>query len=137
MIGRLLGWNTIIHFRGLLPLIEFCQVQNSPCVQVLRFPVLAALLHGTGAVGVCQTLRHGTRNGIISSVIRGVLLHKFLIGPQLSRDLQATPLGPRPLLRVRIRVRACPPLRPRPLLKVRATATARVRLRLRVSYHVT
>ena len=52
-----------------------------------------------------------------SSVIRGVLLHKFLIGPQPSRDLQATPLGPRPLLRVR------------------ATAVARVRLR--VSYQVT
>jgi len=56
-----------------------------------------------------------------------------LTGRELSRDLQATPLGPRPLLRVRVRPR--PPLRPRPLLRVRATAVARVRLR--VSYQVT
>jgi len=34
-----------IHFRGLLPLTEFYQVQNSFCVQVLRSPILAALLH--------------------------------------------------------------------------------------------
>jgi len=41
-------------------------VQNSLCVQVLRSPILAALLHGTGAVGLIQTLRRGTRtkNGI-------------------------------------------------------------------------
>jgi len=52
-----------IHFRGLFPLTEFCQVQNSLCVQVLRSPILAALLHGTRAVGVSQTLRRGTRNG--------------------------------------------------------------------------
>jgi len=43
------------------------------------------------------------------------------------------PLGPRPLLRDRVRPR--PPLTPRPLLRVRDTATARVRLR--VSCHVT
>jgi len=34
------------------------------CVQVLRSCILAALLHGTPAVGLSQTLRHGTRNGI-------------------------------------------------------------------------
>ena len=45
-----------VHFRGLLPVTEFCYVQNSLCVQVLRFPVLAALLHGSRAVGVRQTL---------------------------------------------------------------------------------
>ena len=39
-----------IHLRGLLPLTEFCQVQNSLCVQVLRCPILAALLHGTRAL---------------------------------------------------------------------------------------
>ena len=44
-----------IRFRGLLPLTEFCQVQNSLCVQVLRSPIFAALLHGTRAVGVNQT----------------------------------------------------------------------------------
>jgi len=53
-----------IHFRGLLPLTEFCQVQTSLCIQVLRSPILAALMHGTPAVGVSQTLRHGTRTGI-------------------------------------------------------------------------
>jgi len=42
-------------FQGSCPLTEFCQVQNSLCVQVLHFPILAALLHGTQAVGVtCQ-----------------------------------------------------------------------------------
>jgi len=34
------------------------------CVQVLRSLILAALLHGTPAAGVGQTLRRGTRNGI-------------------------------------------------------------------------
>jgi len=37
---------------------EFYQVQNSLCVQVLRSPILAALLHDTGTVGMSQTLRH-------------------------------------------------------------------------------
>jgi len=37
----------------------FCHVQNSVCAQVLRYPILAALLHGTRAVGVSQTLRRG------------------------------------------------------------------------------
>ena len=34
------------------PLREFCQLQNSLCVQVLRSPVVAALLHGTPAAGI-------------------------------------------------------------------------------------
>jgi len=38
-------------------------VQNSLCIQVLR-SVLAALLHGTPAAGLSQTLWCGTRNGI-------------------------------------------------------------------------
>jgi len=33
-------------FGGSCPLTEFCQVQNSLCIQVLRFPVLAVLLRG-------------------------------------------------------------------------------------------
>ena len=49
---------------GFCPLTEFCQVQTSLYVQVLRSPILAALLHGTRPVGVSQTLRRGTRNGI-------------------------------------------------------------------------
>jgi len=44
-----------IHFRGLLLLTEFCPVQNSLYVQVLCSPILAALLHGTRAVGISGT----------------------------------------------------------------------------------
>jgi len=36
-----------IHFRRLLTLTEFCQVQRSHGVQVLRSPILPALLHYT------------------------------------------------------------------------------------------
>jgi len=54
----------IYTFGGCCPLKEFYQVQNSRCVQVLRSLILAALLHGTPAAGVSQTLRRGTRNGI-------------------------------------------------------------------------
>jgi len=54
----------IYIFGGSCPVTEFCQVQNSLCVQVLRSPTLAMLLHSIRAVGVKQTLRHGTRNGI-------------------------------------------------------------------------
>jgi len=42
-------------FGGSCPVTEFCQVQNSLCVQVLRSRILAALLHGTQVVGVSQT----------------------------------------------------------------------------------
>jgi len=46
-------------------LTEFCHVQNSLCVQVLRSPILTALLYGTRAVGISKTLRRGifTRQG--------------------------------------------------------------------------
>ena len=50
-------------FWGLLPLTEFCPVQKSLYVQVLRSPILAALLHGTPAAGISQTLRRGLRRG--------------------------------------------------------------------------
>ena len=50
-------------FWGLCLVAEFCQVQNSLCVQVLFSLILAALLHGTPAAGVSWTLWHGTRNG--------------------------------------------------------------------------
>ena len=49
--------------------IEFCYVQNSLCIQVLRSPTLAVLLHGTEAVGISQTLRHGTTNGIMEFLL--------------------------------------------------------------------
>jgi len=68
--------------------MEFCQVQNSLCVQVLRSPILAALLHGTRAVGVSQTLRPGTRNGIteLSQRMSPIFGRAAItcIGPQLS-----------------------------------------------------
>jgi len=54
----------ICIFGGCCRMTEFCSVQNSLYVQVLRSPVLAALLHGTPAAGVSQTLRRRTRNGI-------------------------------------------------------------------------
>jgi len=43
-----------------------CQVQNPFCVQVFRYPVLAALLHSTGAVGVklCGVVSSGDRAAI-------------------------------------------------------------------------
>jgi len=53
----------IYIFGGSCPLTEFSQLQNSLCVQVFR-SISAALLHGTRAVGVSQSLRRGTRNGI-------------------------------------------------------------------------
>jgi len=64
MFDRLLAGTLYIHFRGLFPLTEFCPVQNSLYVHVLRSPILAALMHGTPAAGMSQTLRRGTRNGI-------------------------------------------------------------------------
>jgi len=56
----------LVHciFGGSCPLTEFCQVHNSLCVQVLRSPIFAALLHATRAAGVSHSLRRGTRNGI-------------------------------------------------------------------------
>ena len=54
----------IYIFGGSCPLTEFCPVQNSLYVQVLRSPMLAVLLHGSPAAGVGQTLRRRTRNGI-------------------------------------------------------------------------
>jgi len=53
-----------IYFRGLFPPDGILPVQNSLYVQVLRSPILAALLHGTPTADVSQTLRCGTKNGI-------------------------------------------------------------------------
>ena len=49
----------IYTFVGSCPLTEFCQLQNSLCVQFFRSAILSALLHGSRAVGVSQCLRHG------------------------------------------------------------------------------
>ena len=54
MFGRLL-----YTFWGFLPpngILPGGEVQNSLCVQVLRSPIFAALLHGIRAVDVSQTL---------------------------------------------------------------------------------
>jgi len=81
----------IYIYGGSCPLTEFCQVQNSLCVQVLRSPILAALLHGTGAAGVSQNLRHAARNGITelsqtAPPIFGMAAITFGIGPHSSFD---------------------------------------------------
>jgi len=64
MFGRRLRWYTIhvYVFGDFFPRTEFCEVQNSLCVQVLRSPILAALLHGTRAVGISQTLRRSAES---------------------------------------------------------------------------
>ena len=64
MFCRLLGWYTIYIFGGSCPLTEFCLMQNSLYVQLLRSPILAALLHGTPSESVIHALRHATRHGI-------------------------------------------------------------------------
>ena len=55
----------IYIFMGSYPLTEFCQVQNPLCIQVSQSSILSALLHGTRAVGISQTLWRGifTRQG--------------------------------------------------------------------------
>ena len=54
----------IYIFGGSCLLMEFCHVQNSLCIQVLRSPILAALLHGTRAVGIRQTGVRSSAEGI-------------------------------------------------------------------------
>jgi len=45
----------IYIFGGSCPVTEFYHVKNSLSVQVSRCPILAALLHSTRVMGVCQT----------------------------------------------------------------------------------
>jgi len=86
-------WTDTIHiFWGSCPRTEFCHVHNSLCVQVLRSPILAALLHGTRAVGVSDILRRRTRNGITELLQRappifgwavitlGIVPHSSIVG---------------------------------------------------------
>jgi len=42
MFGHLMGWYTICIFGNSCRVTEFCHVQNSHCVQVLRSPVLGS-----------------------------------------------------------------------------------------------
>ena len=79
----------IYIFGGSCPVTEFCHVQNSLCVQVLRSPILAALLLGTRAVGVSETLWRYARNGItelsqMASPILGRAAITLGIGPHSS-----------------------------------------------------
>ena len=70
MFDRLLGLHIMLYIsRGLLPpdgILPGANLTLRPKGQVLRSPILAALLHGTRPVGVSQTLRRGTgvMNGI-------------------------------------------------------------------------
>jgi len=66
------SWASIlyIHFLGLLspngilPGAKFSLQPSLAFSYIGSSPILATLLHGTRALGVSQTLRHGTRNGI-------------------------------------------------------------------------
>jgi len=60
------------HFRQLLPITEFCQVQNSLCIQVLHSPILVALLYGPQSVSVSQILRRSAEG---ATYIRQVVHH--------------------------------------------------------------
>jgi len=71
MFGRLLRCDRYTIYTFLKAnLTEFCPVQNSLYVQVLHSRTLEALLHGTPAAVVSQTLRRGIRNGITERLQR-------------------------------------------------------------------
>jgi len=57
----------IYIFGGSCAVTEFCQVQNSLKVQVLHSSLLAALLHGTRAVGVRGTAALSTGRHLYAS----------------------------------------------------------------------
>ena len=60
----------IYIFGGSCPMTEYCPIQNSLYVQVLRSPMLVALLHSTPAAGVGQTLRRRAKNRITEPLQR-------------------------------------------------------------------
>jgi len=68
----------IYIFGSYCHLTEFYQVQNSLCVQVLRSPTLAALLHNTPAAGVRKTLRRSIHGMELRNFRRG--RHLYLAG---------------------------------------------------------
>jgi len=78
----------IYIFGGFCPLAEFRHVQNSLCVQVLRSPILAALLHGTPAAvsaklsGVVQVMELG--NSRRAPPVFGWTAIRLGIGPHSS-----------------------------------------------------
>jgi len=76
--------HSIYIFGACCPLTEFCQLKNSLCVQVLRSSILAALVHGTRAVGVIQTLR----------VVEGMELRNFGSSTFSTEGTTYIPRGP-------------------------------------------
>ena len=56
-------WSGLVHciyiFGDSCPLMEFCQVQNSLCIQILCSPILAALLDSTRAVAWYKQWNYG------------------------------------------------------------------------------
>ena len=100
----------IFIFGGSCPVAEFFQVQNSLCVQVLRSPILAALLHGTrvGAsaklCGVMQTappifgraaitLGIGPHSSLCSSPLLVLASHVLVILEICLWKMQLNPAG--------------------------------------------
>ena len=63
----------IYNFGDFCPLTEFYQVQTSLCVQVLRSPILAALLHGTPAAWSAK----------LCNMVQGMELRNFRRGRHL------------------------------------------------------
>ena len=83
----------LLHYiyicRGSCPLTEIYQVQKSRYVQVLRSPILAALLQGPPAADVDQTLWRGKRNEITELLQRAQPIFGWMaitlgIGPHSS-----------------------------------------------------
>ena len=71
----------VYTFSGALDLTEYCPVQNSLNVQVLRSPILAALLHGIqqqASAKLCGVLQR-TRNGI-TELSQRVVRHLYSAG---------------------------------------------------------
>jgi len=63
-------WGTTANFNGsriFVVVAPFCHVQHSHCVQILRSPLLAALLHNTGAVCVSGVWQGGELRNFRSS----------------------------------------------------------------------
>jgi len=82
----------IYIFGASWPLTEFALCKNHfTSVQVSRFRILAALLHGTPAAGVSQSLRHGTRNGIKAKFHCAMWSQT---GPKLIADMQRAGIWP-------------------------------------------
>jgi len=85
----------IYIFWGFWHLRELCQVQTSLCVQVLRSPILVALLHGTRVVGVSQTSRHwaeGWPSRALAHILVALWIANFVCIKQCTRSLPLSEL---------------------------------------------